>query len=145
MFPVAKSAIIVVKARGMEVLKVNDGVLCNAEVIDIIKDLRGIRKDRSGKISSQLRNRETIERKTETYLLSKMRTASSEQVMKCIAELSELSIKFDEDEKMAIVNHAPTSPVVLSVLLQGREGELDDDMMSAITEIVERNLRAEPL
>ena len=65
--------------------------------------------------------------------------------MKCIAEMSELSIKFDEDEKMAIVNHAPTSPVVLSVLLQGREGELDDDIMSAITEIVERNLRAEPL
>lgn len=130
----------------MEIISSNDGLLTNAEVLEVIKDNR---TKRDAIISSPgslvtstadkiaLQNRELIETKTIQYIKGcKASKLSLEALGRCITRIKALQLDLTEGEIIQIANLSPDNDVEYYLIIEECAERLGDEKINIIREIM---------
>mmetsp|Transcript_23930 Transcript_23930/g.35131 ORF Transcript_23930/g.35131 Transcript_23930/m.35131 type:complete len:131 (-) Transcript_23930:43-435(-) len=127
----------------MEIISSNDGILCNAEVYDIIKEKRGQRPSCN---NPELQNREVIENNLMSYVETQRQgTVSLDAVGPFIEALTKEGIVLTKAEVLLIINHLPTTPVEVHLIVEECDERLSEDQMQIILDSINKYLsNAEP-
>lgn len=119
----------------MEVIKGNEKMLSNYEVLKILKDV----KERTKQTKSN-KNLATITYETINYLegLRNYDELKDENIIDYLEEMKKFNLT--KLEKLQILNQHPNSMVELQILIEENEERFSEQAMDTILEIVQKTL-----
>ncbi|XP_075557875.1 RNA polymerase III subunit I [Dermacentor variabilis] len=129
----------------MKIIKENSAFLSNFEVLKLLKDLQSDKKasvSGAGKAAARtVPNLATVSYETITYLEETACVRQTDQhIEDFLRQITALPFKLTKIEKLQLINHRPTSPVEIQLLIEESEERLSEEDVATILELVERTL-----
>uniref|UniRef100_A0A6M2CX91 DNA-directed RNA polymerase III subunit RPC9 n=1 Tax=Rhipicephalus microplus TaxID=6941 RepID=A0A6M2CX91_RHIMP len=125
----------------MKIIKENAAFLSNSEVLALLKGLQSDKKGGKASGPRTVPNLATVSYETVTYLEgTACLRQTPEHIEDFLRQISELPIKLTKIEKLNLLNHRPTSPVEIQLLIEESEERLTDEDINTILDLVERTL-----
>lgn len=127
----------------MKIVKENAAFLSNFEVLTLLKGLQSDKKTSGGKAAAArtVPNLATVSYETITYLEGTACVRqTAEHIEDFLRQISALPFKLSKVEKLQLINHRPTSPVEIQLLIEESEERLSDEDIITLLDLVERTL-----
>mmetsp|Transcript_25371 Transcript_25371/g.25599 ORF Transcript_25371/g.25599 Transcript_25371/m.25599 type:complete len:131 (-) Transcript_25371:83-475(-) len=124
----------------MEIESYNDGLLTNIEVAELLEETKSIRKINYA-ISPELQNREAIETQTIKYIRqSVIKNSSSKHHIEFGKTLKEMQLDLTEGETLQLMNHCPSHPVEVHLIVEECAERLSDEAVASIINLSDKHV-----
>ena len=120
----------------MEVLKVNSGLLTNAEVLELLEERRGTRQVAAHN-NVALQDREHVELNTVRYVKSSAaRDTTCDTVLAGLNAIRKLNLELTEGEMVQLANHVPLTEVEVYTIIEDCAERLDATKVNLLLETI---------
>lgn len=120
----------------MEVLNINAGMLCNFEVLQLVREMRSA-QDASGskKISKLKTNLANITYDTQKYLQQTACASQNPEMVRIFLEGAK-DLKVTKFERLQLLNLRPTTIIQLQLVLEEVEERFSEEQMQSMLDLI---------